>query len=345
MDKELLQATYDQIQLNEEQEARILAKLEQEQKKSSANRMKSWAQRAAVIVASVLVLSSATVYAAKEFGIAELMSQRYSNHNQQAPAYTQQEKALYEKLGTLLNKEIELETGTMILEAVIYDSNNIIVPYTYIREKGESAKETTKDYEEVIVSREASEGYGVGVTIDNYLKDEERGCFREQITDGEHVKQGDQLTIRIRKHHKTGKTTESIEDEIIDTIVLEKDNSGLTKKVIDEKYELNSGMALTDVTVTPLSVSITTAYQKGKYYPYSSVNAERIKIVRKNGSVLGENELASWEQNGGNLISNSSNKEVTETSLYTGFTKPIDPEELDYIQIELADETFRIPIN
>ena len=105
MDKELLQATYDQIQLNEEQEARILAKLEQEQKKSSANRMKSWAQRAAVIVASVLVLSSATVYAAKEFGIAERMKQIYIDNGEYDIAYTQEEKAMYEKLGTILNKE------------------------------------------------------------------------------------------------------------------------------------------------------------------------------------------------------------------------------------------------
>ena len=340
MDKELLQATYDQIQLNEEQEARILAKLEQEQKKSSANRMKSWAQRAAVIVASVLVLSSATVYAAKEFGIAERMKQIYIDNGEYDIAYTQEEKAMYEKLGTILNKEYKLKNGTISLDAVIYDSNILIVPFTYRKEEDKTLSVSTLFEEEH--SGIYIDENGGGMAINYAGSDMIRGYYYADTYDGNFIKKGDKVTFMVEEWYNITENNGISHSMIcdsreIDSFKLTKDITGLTKKIIDVNYELNSGMVLTDVTVTPLSLSITTNYEEGKYYEYNSVNWERVKLIKKDDSVVEESETFGSRC--------TMNNDETVATLLMPFENPINLEELDYIQIELADETFKIPIN
>lgn len=76
-------------------------------------------------------MSGMTVFAASELSLMDKLSDAINVLTQSENPPTPEQQNLYEQYGQALDCEIALESGTLRLDAALYDENNLIIPFRY----------------------------------------------------------------------------------------------------------------------------------------------------------------------------------------------------------------------
>lgn len=87
--------------------------------------------RAAVCLGALL-LSGMTVFAANELSLTDRLAEAIKTLTQNEKDATKDQEDLYAQYGQVLDSEIELDNGTLRLDAALYDETNLIIPFRYL---------------------------------------------------------------------------------------------------------------------------------------------------------------------------------------------------------------------
>lgn len=131
MKQEQFKSIYEQIALTEQQKYSIWQHIEAESEQNPIRKKFSLTTRAAVCL-GVLLMSGMTVFAATELSLTEKIDAAMHLLTQNKEESTDDQKNLYTEYGQALDCEIELNNGTLKLDAALYDQNQLLVPFRYI---------------------------------------------------------------------------------------------------------------------------------------------------------------------------------------------------------------------
>ena len=131
MKQEQFKNIYEQIALTEQQKDSIWQHIEAESKQNSIRKKASLTTRAAVCLGA-LFMSGMTVFAATGLSLTDKIDAAMHLLTQNKEESTDDQKNLYTEYGQALDCEIELNNGTLKLDAALYDQNQLLVPFRYI---------------------------------------------------------------------------------------------------------------------------------------------------------------------------------------------------------------------
>lgn len=134
MKQEQFRNVYQHIHLSARQKDRIWNQIQTASNLEPASRagdgLLHYPTRAAVCLGALL-LSGMTVFAANELSLMERLAEAMKTLTQNEKDVTQDQENLYAQYGQVLDNEIELDNGTLRLDAALYDGNNLIIPFRY----------------------------------------------------------------------------------------------------------------------------------------------------------------------------------------------------------------------
>lgn len=131
MKQEQFRNVYRHIRLTAQQKDRIWKQIESASGSMPTGKRSSFAARAAVCFGALL-MSGMTVYAVSGLSLMDKLADamRILTQNENDP--TQEQQNLYEQYGKTLDNEIELENGTLRLDAALYDENHLLIAFRYL---------------------------------------------------------------------------------------------------------------------------------------------------------------------------------------------------------------------
>ena len=330
MDKNLMQSTYDQIYLNDNQKSRILASLENTQEKVRMPFRKTFCYRFAAVALSFVLLSGITVYAAKEFGISERIKGLYARFMADKEIeFTPEEKMLYEEYGQQVDKEVDKGRGKIKIDMMLYDSYTILIPYTYQlkpQEEMKDVKDCTQSLTVTLNDKDEFDGSLDIVERAGSMVGETDGYFYIMNKEGE-FKKGDVLKIRDYETNK-----------VLETITLENDLSGKSKQVLSEDLQIDETYFITDLRISPLSITLIAQSTEKRYY-CDCIKENEIKVMKKDGNYVELNRgLDAY------MISHSSDEKYEKDTITIPFYAPVNMEDIAYVEVEVAGEVIQIPV-
>ena len=158
MKEELYQSMYHQIHLSDKQRNKILAGIREAENAPGAGRKSHLTLRGAICVCAVAAASCITVLAANPSyvdRIAEAIG--FWGDKEEA---TPLENEMYAAYGTEIRDTWELESGTMRLDALLYDRGNLYIPFTVYPDAAlSSGEDVTEEEWFVNMQREVSGGW------------------------------------------------------------------------------------------------------------------------------------------------------------------------------------------
>lgn len=128
MKKVLYKSMYDNIQLEEEQKRVILKELDRHGE--SGKKRKKFPIYASACLCAVL-LSNVAVFAAVHFNLGEKIGLELSHFFDTERNLTKEQRGIFEQQSTMLEQEIHLEQGTLLLESVLCDNSYLFIPFTF----------------------------------------------------------------------------------------------------------------------------------------------------------------------------------------------------------------------
>lgn len=142
MKQELFRNVYQHIHLSAQQKDRIWKQIQTTCNPEPVRKKVFLPTRAAVCL-GVVLMSGMTVLAANELSLMDRLSEAIAVLTQNGNDMTEDQKNLYAQYGQVLDSEIELEYGTLRLDAALYDENHLLIPFRYI------FRTDVADYEEL----------------------------------------------------------------------------------------------------------------------------------------------------------------------------------------------------
>lgn len=130
MKQEQFKTVCQHIYLTSQQKDRIWKQIETASNRISIRKKALLPTRAAVCFGALL-MSGMTVFAASELSLMDKLSDAINVLTQSENAPTPEQQNLYEQYGQALDCEIALESGTLRLDAALYDESNLIIPFRY----------------------------------------------------------------------------------------------------------------------------------------------------------------------------------------------------------------------
>lgn len=130
MKQEQFKNVCQHIYLTSQQKDRIWKQIETASNRISIRKRALLPTRAAVCFGALL-MSGMTVFAASELSLMDKLSDAINVLTQSENTPTPEQQNLYEQYGQALDCEIALESGTLRLDAALYDENNLIIPFRY----------------------------------------------------------------------------------------------------------------------------------------------------------------------------------------------------------------------
>ena len=129
MKQEQFKYVYQNIYLSEQQKGEIWKRIVT---MPDPVRKKAFLPTRIAVCLGVLLMSGMTVFAANELSLIDKISEAMSLLTQNKSTLTEEQKNLYEQYGQVLDNEIELDNGTLTLDAAMYDENQLLIPFRYI---------------------------------------------------------------------------------------------------------------------------------------------------------------------------------------------------------------------
>lgn len=342
MKQEIFKSMYNQIGLEEEQKTRIWLNLQASAEDGDAAKRARLTVRAAAF-AGMFLLSGMTVFAAGRFSLVDRLAEAMNLRSKNEQILTQEQKDIYEQYGQILDNEIETTYGTLKLEAVLYDHQFLIIPYSYSMhtEDPDIVHETPGIsvsniyYRDITdLERTVSGGDWLGHLRTFYPGDDgvTTGSYIFETDMDETFKQGDVIQVFTRPEalRIEGEKilTEFTLGAMLESVDVEIDAS--THEILEDK-----GLFIEEMSVSPISIYYS-GLCDGKYaYPAS--------VVLKDGSITeGEKNLGGrgFKDNEGRM------KEEYPYSFYYShlFTAPINVEEIEGIRIHVGKTDIWIPM-
>lgn len=131
MKQEQFRNVYQHIHLSTQQKDRIWGQIQTASNPQPVRKRMPLPTRAAVCLGALL-LSGMTIYAANELSLTDRLAEAIKTLTQNEKDATKDQEALYAQYGQVLDSEIELDNGTLLLDAALYDETNLIIPFRYL---------------------------------------------------------------------------------------------------------------------------------------------------------------------------------------------------------------------
>lgn len=342
MKQEIFKSMYNQIGLEEEQKTRIWKKLQASTEDGDAAKRARLTVRVTAF-AGLFLLSGMTVFAAGRFSLVDRFAKAMNLNPKNEQTLTQEQKDIYEQYGQVLGNEIETSYGTLKLEAALYDSQFLIIPYSYSFYTEDADIENAVSGISInnIFYRVLPDSEHTGYVFDSigWLRNHNEsddgvsiGSYILSPYTGETFDQGDVIQVY------TVPDTLHLEDEKIffeftlgerlESVDVAIDASA--HKILEDK-----GLFIEKISVSPISISYS-GLSDGKY-------AFPISVVLKDGSIMdGEKNYGgqSREDNKGRMKEDYPYL-ITYDRL---FPAPINVEEIEGIRIHVGKTDIWIPM-
>lgn len=131
MKQEQFKNVYQHIHLSAQQKDRIWQQIGTADNPAPIRKKVLLPARAAVCF-GVLLMSGMTVFAASELSLMDRLAEAMKTLTQNERDLTEDQKNLYAQYGQVLDSEIELDNGTLKLDAALYDESHLIIPFRYL---------------------------------------------------------------------------------------------------------------------------------------------------------------------------------------------------------------------
>ncbi|MDE6219345.1 MAG: DUF4179 domain-containing protein [Lachnospiraceae bacterium] len=130
MKQEPFKNVYRQIHLSAQQKDRIWKQIGTTANPEPVKKNVFFPTRVAVCLGALL-MSGMTVFAANELSLMDRLAEAMNILTQNEKDLTEDQKNLYAQYGQVLNSAIELDNGTLQLDAALYDESNLVIPFRY----------------------------------------------------------------------------------------------------------------------------------------------------------------------------------------------------------------------
>lgn len=132
MKQEQFRNVYQHIHLSAQQKDKIWRQIVNTTADPEPARKKTLLPTRTAVCFGALLMSGMTVFAANELSLMDKLAGAMKILTQNGNELTEDQKTLYEQYGQVLDSEIELENGTLRLDAALYDENHLIIPFRYV---------------------------------------------------------------------------------------------------------------------------------------------------------------------------------------------------------------------
>lgn len=371
MKQEQFKNIYEQISLTKQQKNTIWQHIVAESEQNSIRKKASLTTRAAICLGALLI-SGMTVLAANELSLADKLTEAMHLLTQNNEEPTEIQKNLYAEYGQVLDCEIELNNGTLKLDAALYDQNQLLVPFRYIFHSD------IEGYEELTVGTDLgqkdlqvlSKQYGKDIDLfmhkfrfyvvqdsEKLVVDTGRHLISNSVITEDGTISGSLLfftfeyksfepgsIIQLVRTADTGAAAQTDENADVQTI-----NELCTEFTLEkalEQYELtidaenaaalqDMGISIERMSISPLSLSYSGTGTHTKALSAS------ITVILKDGSIIEPSP------SGGGYSLSDANRDNTSFSFFAGkiFATPVMIEDIAEIHIQdYHDADIHIPV-
>ncbi|MCM1047822.1 MAG: hypothetical protein NC433_05290 [Clostridiales bacterium] len=255
MRQETFKNMYNRISLSKEQKERIYEEIQTTQEEKHAEKRVRLTMRAASF-ALVFLISGMTVFAFEKFSLAERFAKAMNHFHYDSQLLTQEQRDFYEEYGQILGIDIATAYGTLRLEALMYDDNYIIIPYTYTMYTGED--DFNEDAAGISISNiyffteSDMENMALWTSVDSMENGVRTGSFVLSLDTI--LSPGKTLTV-ARDNRFLDYSEEIILAEITLGKMVEKVNLAIDEE--SQKLLREKGLIIDEITMSPLSIAAT----------------------------------------------------------------------------------------
>lgn len=321
MNKMTYQNMYKHIKLTGDQRSEILQSLSEQtiSKQESRHRFSYYV----AIVFCVISLSGITVYASKYFDVATRMEEAFEELLGKELDVTEEQKQVYTDYSTILGDTIDLGYGKLELEAVLYDSRYLYIPFTISDIDSNFSRERLQDITFELKNKEERNiiQYGYMKEINNegnVIKGNFIVIFQDDI-----FEKGDSIQVWSKE-----------KDSLLSEFELSNDIGEQVVKVEVDQALSSDGIKLAKVIISPLSL-----YVQGTYSD-NPITHSSLAVKLKDGTIV---NVASTGPSSGF----GDNRETGEKEFFaqTLFETPINIDEVESILLDTGSQEIAIPFN
>lgn len=279
MKKELYKNMYEKVRMDDGRKAEMLIQLK-ELETAEAGRRKRRIPSYVALGLCLFAVSNATVYAAVHLNVADRLENAIDDFLQTKRNLSEKQKDIYTDYSRALDSRIEIENGTMELEAVLYDEYYAYIPFRITPDDASSfpVKEDVHQYllkelcDQYYFSLERTQDVLGAITYVNPERQEDGSYIGNYLLSAgeDTLKQGDVLQFQ------KGDWEENGGKEQMCGVTLNQKVKSVDLDVASVPQQ--NGMKLGKVVISPLSVRVEGSCQQ------EPVPDCEITVVRKDGS-------------------------------------------------------------
>lgn len=269
----------------------------------------------------IISLSGITVYAAKYFDVAARMEESFEELLGKELYISEEQKKVYTDYSTILGDIINLEGGKLELEAVLYDSRYLYIPFKVSDIDSNYNQDQLRNIAFKLKGKEDS-----NISQYTYTKEiNEEGIIIKGnfILQDNIFKKGDSIQVWSRE-----------EDCLLSEFDLSNDIEEQVMEIEVDQVGNSDGIKLTEVTISPLSLFVQGTYSDNPI-TYSS-----LAVKLKDGTLV---KVA----NTGPSSGYSENQSMEKKEFYAQilFETPINIDEVESVLIDTGNQELVIPFD